>query len=151
MLEFTLQLSGDENSEEFRSKVEEIRNFVVIALGGTEFASLEVRSVVGLGYRSLYNYPRIRYSQPIRPSVIPYTFDSQGYVIVSREEAEAILEKLHDIAEQYEVVTVADFKELFNFPQNHLDKTWGWTEVNAEIKQIREGWCISLPSPMVIP
>lgn len=65
----------------------------------------------------------------------------------SKEDAERIVEKLIDIIDKYEVVSLADLTELLgNPPGPHTDNKWGWTYLtNIEIRQTRDGYLIDLP------
>jgi hypothetical protein len=70
------------------------------------------------------------------------------YVITSRDEADSVLEALHDILEKYQVVTVRDLNEMLGIRSSHVDQTWGWTSLKgSRIDQIRDGWLLNLPSP----
>lgn len=107
--------------------------------------------------------PRTTYNNPINrsyrdssaaryaPSVSSMPRSSrlarEDFVLSSREEAELVLERMNDIIETYEVVSVADLNELVGFPTTHVDNEWGWTDLRtAHIGQIREGFVINFPS-----
>lgn len=93
--------------------------------------------------RTDYRHPATRPpSQLSRSSRL----DRNDFILASREEATAVLESMHDIMEQYEVVSVADLNELVGFPTSHIDQKWGWLYLgNISIRQIREGFLIELP------
>jgi len=101
---------------------------------------------------------RVQYNNPIRRDASIYMPDqapkyrtqvkprSNEIILASREEAEKVLERLIDIAERYEVASLADLYELCGLQSAHTDNKWGWTYLNnAEIIQIREGHLLSLP------
>jgi hypothetical protein len=68
------------------------------------------------------------------------------YIISSREEADLILEKMNDVIEQYDFVSVAVFNELMGLPSSYVDEKWGWVYLgDARIREIREGYLIDLP------
>lgn len=70
----------------------------------------------------------------------------EDFILTSRDEAETVLERMQDIIETYDIVTVADFNELVGFPSNHVDNKWGWDFIgDVQIRQIREGYLIDLP------
>lgn len=75
----------------------------------------------------------------------------QQVILKSRDDAEAVLQAMHMILEQYEVVSVADLYDLINEPSNHTDNKWGWYYLNtAQVRQTRDGYLIDLPEPEAI-
>lgn len=113
------------------------------------------RPTGSFGYTS-----RISYNSPIsRPSLRPAQLPDQNNVvrvvrsqpnemiIHSRDEAEMVLERLVDIIDQYGVTSVADLYDLTGNPVSPIDQKWGWTNLNsAEVRQVKEGYLLSLPS-----
>lgn len=110
--------------------------------------------------RSDYN-PRISYDrigrdpQPRGSHLMQQSRGSQGrydlgelIIPSSREDAEMVLDKLRWVIDQYDVVSVGDLYELLGVMGAYTDNKWGWTNlVNAEVRQVREGWLIDLPDP----
>lgn len=81
--------------------------------------------------------------RPYRPS----RRDANDIILASREEAELVVERLIDIIDKYDVASVADLNDLLGLPTTHIDNKWGWTYLNnVEIRQIRNGYLIDLPS-----
>lgn len=102
--------------------------------------------------------PRITYNSPINRGSryepqrsIPQRSSRQSredFILSSREEAESVLERMSDIIDSYDVVSVADLNELVGFPSNHVDNKWGWINLaGSEVRQIREGYLLDLPGP----
>lgn len=108
--------------------------------------------------------PRTQYNSPVnrlgrdprdRPGMLPgqppyYSRSSRHQVgdliLISREEAELVLERLIDIIDKYDVASVADLYDLVGLPSTHVDNKWGWGFLsNVEIRQVREGYLIELP------
>ena len=105
--------------------------------------------------------PRVTYNAPInrgyrgdaaRPaSRVPMETRSprhsrEDFILSSREEAELVLERMNDIIDTYDVVSVADLNDLVGFPTNFTDNKWGWLYLgDVQIQQIREGYLINLP------
>lgn len=104
---------------------------------------------------------RISYNSPIRRS---YSGDrgrnappvSSGprvsrqaeavYIVSSREEGDLVLERMNDIADKYDCVTVGDLHELLGLASSHVDQKWGWVFVgDATVRQVREGYLLDLP------
>ena len=85
-----------------------------------------------------------------------------GYDILyeSRCIADGILEDMKEIAQKYEFVSVADFKDLSNdftgkeILVNYLDNKMGWTldmiRTKAYIVRMRNGYALRLPNPIFI-
>lgn len=68
------------------------------------------------------------------------------YILTTREDANLVLERMGDILDVYEIVSVADLNELVGFPSGHTDNKWGWDSlVGVVITQVREGYLIDLP------
>ena len=54
---------------------------------------------------------------------------------------------MNDIIDTYEVVSVADLNELVGLPTSYMDNKWGWIYLgDVQVRQIREGFLIDLPS-----
>lgn len=71
----------------------------------------------------------------------------QDEVILStRDDADLVLERMDDIVQTYEVVSMHDLNELLGRQSTHIDNRWGWTSlVGTQIRQIREGYLLDLP------
>lgn len=67
-------------------------------------------------------------------------------ILTTREDAQRVLDTMNACVEQYQVVSLADLKELVGLPQAHIDQKWGWTFLtSSEIRQVREGFLLELP------
>lgn len=105
--------------------------------------------------RVSYNNPGDRYSRSPRgmlPDQPPLgnprrnRQDVGDIILVSREEAELVIERLTDIIDKYEVASVADLYDLVGLPSTYVDNNWGWLSLNyANVRQIREGYLLDLP------
>jgi hypothetical protein len=72
--------------------------------------------------------------------------ESNDVLIVSREEANTVLQTLIECIDKYEMVSMADLNELIEQPSANIDHKWGWLNLNdASIRQVREGYLIELP------
>lgn len=81
-------------------------------------------------------------------SVAPRTMRStrEDFILSSREEGELVLERMNDIIDNFDVVSVADLNELVGYPPSHIDNKWGWSDLSGvQIRQVREGYLIDLP------
>jgi len=117
------------------------------------------RYVPGSGSRvtsyTPYNRPVERRYSPLSNSTPSRTIpvsrvrhERENFILSSRQEAELVLERMNDIIDQYEVVSVADLNELVGLPTSHIDNKWGWSYLaDVDIRQVREGYLIDFPLP----
>ena len=71
---------------------------------------------------------------------------AEDVVVGTKEDADSVVERLIDIVDMYEIVSVADLYELLGLPSSHVDNKWGWSNLAAiEVRQVREGWRITFP------
>jgi len=136
-----------------------LRNLLVdsVAKGAERLIYGDTRPVrrpgMGLQSRIQYNSPLLRPDPrgsvrlPDQPPRSQQRRDMSELVLASRDEAELVLERMLDILDKYEVVSVADLNDLCGLPTSAIDNKWGWTDLRgAEVRQIRDGYLISLPS-----
>jgi len=94
------------------------------------------------GYR-----PAMLPDQPPRSQARRRTGGMSEIIVVSRDEAELVVERLGDIIDQYDAASVADLHDLVGLPTTYIDNKWGWTSLQyADVKQVREGYLIDLPA-----
>jgi hypothetical protein len=117
------------------------------------------RDAIPVRSRVQYNNPVRRFSDPRMPPPItgrlpdqpPTGFrqnrrEANDILLVSREEADQVLETLTNCVEMYGVVSLADLYELIGHPQATIDQKWGWTYLtSASIKSVRDGYLLELP------
>lgn len=110
--------------------------------------------------RITYNSPINRFSSPLRdnldrsglgpralPAISPRSARAD-FILTTREEAEAVLEQMKMVIDQYEVVTVSDLNEMLDMETSPIDMKWGWIDLRGvEIRQVREGYLLNLPQP----
>lgn len=79
------------------------------------------------------------------------THDFGEIIIETRPEADAVLEGMFAILEEYDVVAVSDLYEMVGISSQFTDRKWGWTDLRGtDIRRVREGWLLDLPRPEVI-
>lgn len=111
------------------------------------------RSGYGGGSRINYNRPTDRYAPQQRAylpgqsqQLQPRRQDIADIVLMNREDAELVVERLGDIIQAYDVVSVADLYDMLGLPSTYVDNSWGWTSINyVNIRQVREGFMIDMP------
>lgn len=73
-----------------------------------------------------------------------YSYDD--IVLEDRGEAEEVLERMTELIDTYDVVSVADLYDLVGKPCNYTDNKYGWTNLrNAEPIRVRDGYLLKLP------
>lgn len=92
--------------------------------------------------------PRNRTSLPHQPPYVTRSSHQQigDLILVSREEAEVVVERMVDIIDKYDVVSVSDLKGMIGHESTYIDNKWGWSYLGrVEIRQVRDGYLIDLP------
>ena len=78
-----------------------------------------------------------------------YSYDD--IILETRGEAEAVLARMDEIMEEYEIVRVADLYDLVGVTGEHTDNKYGWTNIrNAEVERVRDGYRIKMPRALPI-
>lgn len=78
-----------------------------------------------------------------------YSYDD--IILETRGEAEAVLARMDEIMEEYDIVRVADLYDLVGVTGEHTDNKYGWTNIrNAEIERVRDGYRIKMPRALPI-
>lgn len=77
------------------------------------------------------------------------THDFGEVIIPSRVEADAVVEAMFDMLEQYDEVTVADFYTMADITPAFTDEKWGWTDLRGtRLERARGGgYIVNLPRP----
>lgn len=74
----------------------------------------------------------------------------------SKKEAEVVVRYMREIIDNYDMVSVADLKELIGMPSTHMktyvDNKWGWTNLTkVKIRKIRNKNLYSIKFPPAEP
>lgn len=78
-----------------------------------------------------------------------YSYDD--IVLTTRGEAEDVLERMDELIDTYQVVSVADLYDLVGIRGNYTDNSYGWTSIhNAEVVRVRNGYMIKMPRAIPI-
>lgn len=112
------------------------------------------RSPSRTNYGSMYSYTPAQPPRRPRPNLPdqtprrPRLDNSVDLVLDDREEAELVLQNMYEALSTYEVVSVADFRQLAGHSTSFVDRNWGWYSLQGSgIRQTPRGWLIILPSP----
>lgn len=78
-----------------------------------------------------------------------YSYDD--IILETRGEAEAVLSRMDEIMEEYEIVRVADLYDLVGHTGDYTDNKYGWTNIrNAKIVRVHDGYKIEMPRALPI-
>ena len=76
-------------------------------------------------------------------------YDYDDIILETRGEAEDVLERMEELIDMYQLVSVADFYDLVGVSGNYTDNKYGWTNVrNASVVRVRDGYMIKLPKAL---
>ena len=103
-----------------------------------------------VSYRSYYSSSGSKTSVSRSPERSPFSF--ANVTLVSREDAEEVLDRMREQVEMYETpVSVADFYDLVGVSSEYTDAYYGWDDLDyARVVGVRDGWQIQLPRPRPI-
>mgnify|MGYP004608765509 CR=1 FL=1 len=76
------------------------------------------------------------------------SYDYEDIVLNSRGEADAVLDRMEEIIDHYDAVTITDLYDLVGYDGGrYTDSDYGWTSMrNAEVKRTRDGgYLLKLP------
>ena len=97
-----------------------------------------------VSYRSYYQDrdERRDYARPRAQA--QYSYDD--IIFDNRGDAEAVLERMEELLERFDVVSVADLFDMAGISCNYTDNKYGWTDLrSAHVERVRDGYVISLP------
>lgn len=99
-----------------------------------------------ISYRKYYDDRDRRDSAPTRTRT---WYDYDDIILETRGEAEDVLERMEELIDMYQLVSVADFYDLVGVSGNYTDNKYGWTNVrNASVVRVRDGYMIKLPKAL---
>lgn len=76
------------------------------------------------------------------------THDFDEIVLATRNEATTVIDRMFDLLNKYEQVSVADLYDLVNVSGDYTDNKWGWTDLRgAAVVRVRNGYLLDLPKP----
>lgn len=73
-----------------------------------------------------------------------YSFED--IVLEHKGDAEDVLDRMRELLDVYEAVSVADLYDLVGMSRDHTDNNYGWTNLrNARTIRVRDGYMLELP------
>lgn len=134
----------------FKKAVSEIvSNGVDMMLYGEVKSKKRDRSPASrVSYRDYYDRDR---DDDYRSRRRSSSLDFEEYEFNSRGDAEMVLDRMEEILDRYQIVTVGDFYDLVGEVGNYTDNKFGWSDLRtARVARTRSGYVIKLPRPMPI-
>ena len=102
------------------------------------------KSSSGASYVSYRDYSRRDDRQDTSRTRTGYDYDD--IILETRGEAEDVLERMNELIDMYDVVSVADLYDLVGKSCNYTDNKYGWTNIrNAEPIRVRDGYLLKMP------
>lgn len=99
-----------------------------------------------VSYRDYSKKDERRYSAPKRTG-----FDFDEIIFDSRGEAEAVLDKMGDMIDQYDSVSVADLYDMVELTAPYTSYRYGWISLgDAKTVRVRDGYVLKLPRAVPI-
>lgn len=84
--------------------------------------------------------------RPYRKETRAGNFNSEDYILSSRDEAQAVLDQLLEQIDDYGWTSLADFFDLVGIDSNYTDNNYGWTDLQfAKFVVVRGGYALRLP------
>lgn len=100
-----------------------------------------------VSYRNYYDQRNNDYARPR----VNHNYDYSDIVFQTRGDADAVLNGLRDIINQYGLAKVADYYDLAGADCSYTDNNYGWTELRyADVVRLNNGYSLRLPKPMPI-
>lgn len=102
------------------------------------------KSSSGASYVSYRDYSRRDDRRDSLRTRVGYDYDD--IILETRGEAEDVLERMNELIDTYDVVSVADLYDLVGKSCNYTDNKYGWTNIrNAEPIRVRDGYLLKMP------
>ena len=102
------------------------------------------KSSSGASYVSYRDYSRRADRRDSSWTRVGYDYDD--IILETRGEAEDVLERMNELIDTYDVVSVADLYDLVGKSCNYTDNKYGWTNIrNAEPIRVRDGYLLKMP------
>ena len=100
----------------------------------------------GASYVSYRSYSDRDRRSDIRDPRTRSGYDYDDIILETRGEAEEVLERMNELLDTYDAVSVADLYDLVGKSCNYTDNKYGWTNIrNAEPIHVRDGYLLKMP------
>lgn len=91
-------------------------------------------------------------SRDYRSPVVRNNFDYDEIIFETRGDAEAVLDAMYDILNQYKVISVAELYDLASITtHNYTCNNYGWVDLRgSSVVRVRDGYILKLPRALAI-
>lgn len=101
--------------------------------------------VRGVSYSKFYDSTSSKKTSPT-PTSRSNVYSVNEVTFIDRGEAEAVLERLLEEIDRYDMVSVGDFYDMISQKHSFTDLNYGWKDLStAEIVRSRDGYSIKFP------
>jgi hypothetical protein len=77
--------------------------------------------------------------------------DFDEIILPTRSEAEGVIDRMYELLEKHNAVSVSDLYELVGIEGSYVDEKWGWTDLRgADARRVSNGYLLNLPRTTVI-
>lgn len=125
-----------------------------LLFGGSRPVQQGVRSNVGGSYGKFFNGGGGQNQNQQNQPQVHQVQDTSGFgeiILQTRSDAEAVIDALRELIEAYGNAKVANLYALVGKSGDFTNQAIGWTNLSrAGVIQIREGYLLDLPKPVVL-
>ncbi|MEG2624228.1 MAG: hypothetical protein RSC06_15145 [Clostridia bacterium] len=99
-----------------------------------------------VSYRSYYDRPEDKRTTSNNGSRAKSSYSYNDLIFANRGDAEVVLERMCELLDHFDAVSVADLCDLAGESSNYTDNKYGWTNLDdARVRSVRDGYIIELP------
>ena len=112
----------------------------------------EIKNKTGNSSKVSYSRYYDDRSRDYRSPVVRNNFDYDEIIFETRGDAEAVLDAMYDILNQYKVVSVAELYDLASITtHNYTCNNYGWIDLRgSSVVRVRDGYILKLPRALAI-
>lgn len=112
----------------------------------------EIKNKKGNSSKVSYSRYYDNRSRDYRSPVVRNNFDYDEIIFETRGDAEAVLDAMYDILNQYKVVSVAELYDLASITtHNYTCNNYGWVDLRgSSVVRVRDGYILKLPRALAI-
>lgn len=130
-----------------KKMIQETVNTILYGIGASGHSNNGSTVASRITYNSYYGRNHgATYSSSTKAGRVRTGYSFDDVKVSSRADAEAILKRMEEILDTYDIVTVSDLYELAGLPSDFPDTKYGWeTLVKAEIINTGDGFMLKMP------
>lgn len=99
-----------------------------------------------VSYRSYYDKQENQRNPSSASGRNKSNYSYNDLVFHNRGDAEVVLERMFELLEHFDAVSIADLFDLAGESCNYTDNKYGWTDLkDARVQPVRDGYIIQLP------